>query len=282
VLEEKQYWQAQSTNAATTLPFDYPAGENTVASTQTLSMELEKDATSILLHSNNAMTPLLLTMLAQTIQQWTDVSLVHIDLERHGREEILAEADLSRTVGWFTALFPLTLDLKQTQSAHEALKEVEKQLQFIPSNGINYGIIRYLLMDKYMDGKNVNDRSSISFNYMGQFDQIFEKDEGWMITSEARGLSYDKQGERPYLISVNCIVNNGFLQIHWNYSENIFKKCTIEYLAQSYVARLKDFSISETHRRKSHTENKPEQFSAFDWDQTELDTIFSELKNFHD
>ena len=33
-----------------------------------------------------------------------------IDLEGHGREEIFADVDLSRTVGWFTSLYPVRLD----------------------------------------------------------------------------------------------------------------------------------------------------------------------------
>jgi hypothetical protein len=37
-------------------------------------------------------------------------SVVLIDFEGHGREEIVPGADLTRTVGWFTSMYPARLD----------------------------------------------------------------------------------------------------------------------------------------------------------------------------
>ena len=78
---------------------------------------------------------------------------VLIDLEGHGREELFADVDLSRTVGWFTSLFPLRLDpgpldldeaLSGGAALGRALKAIKEQLRALPDHGLGYGLLRYL------------------------------------------------------------------------------------------------------------------------------------------
>ena len=78
---------------------------------------------------------------------------VLLDLEGHGREEIFADVDLSRTVGWFTSLFPVRLDpgaldldeaLAGGAALGRALKLIKEQLRALPDNGLGYGLLRYL------------------------------------------------------------------------------------------------------------------------------------------
>ena len=76
-----------------------------------------------------------------------------LDLEGHGREEMFADVDLSRTVGWFTSLFPVRLDpgaldldeaLAGGPALGRALKLIKEQLRAVPDNGLGYGLLRYL------------------------------------------------------------------------------------------------------------------------------------------
>ena len=78
---------------------------------------------------------------------------VLLDLEGHGREEIFADVDLSRTVGWFTSLFPVRLDpgaldldeaLAGGPALGRALKRIKEQLRALPDHGLGYGLLRYL------------------------------------------------------------------------------------------------------------------------------------------
>ena len=78
---------------------------------------------------------------------------VLLDLEGHGREEMFADLDLSRTVGWFTSLFPVRLDLGALDleealaggaALGRALKSIKEQLRALPDNGLGYGLLRYL------------------------------------------------------------------------------------------------------------------------------------------
>ena len=78
---------------------------------------------------------------------------VLLDLEGHGREEIFADVDLSRTVGWFTSVFPVRLDpgaldlaeaLAGGEALGRALKLIKEQLRGLPDHGLGYGVLRYL------------------------------------------------------------------------------------------------------------------------------------------
>ena len=67
-----------------------------------------------------------------------------VDLEGHGREEVVDGCDLSRTVGWFTTIFPVLLELSNSSGPGETLKSIKEQLRRVPNRGIGYGLLRYL------------------------------------------------------------------------------------------------------------------------------------------
>src|SRR5262249_31403367 len=73
---------------------------------------------------------------------------VVVDVEGHGREEVWSDIDLSRTVGWFTSLYPVRLDvggldveeaLGGGAALGRALKRIKEQLRAVPGNGLGYG-----------------------------------------------------------------------------------------------------------------------------------------------
>src|SRR5262249_62196628 len=77
---------------------------------------------------------------------------VVVDAEGHGREEVWSDIDLSRTVGWFTSLYPVRLDvgggdveeaLAGGAGLGRALKLIKEQLRAVPGNGLGYGLLRY-------------------------------------------------------------------------------------------------------------------------------------------
>jgi non-ribosomal peptide synthetase component F len=86
----------------------------------------------------------LLAALGRVLARWTGRGRVLVDLEGHGREEILDGIDLSRTVGWFTTLFPVALDVPEDPDWGTTLKSVKEQLRAVPRRGIGYGALRHL------------------------------------------------------------------------------------------------------------------------------------------
>ncbi|WP_099038963.1 non-ribosomal peptide synthetase [Mycobacterium neglectum] len=97
---------------------------------------------------------------------------IGIDVEGHGRQEDLGDADLSRTVGWFTSKYPVALSLggvswEQVTAGDAALsaliKDAKEQLRALP-DGLTYGLLRYMNPDVDLDGSD----PSIGFNYLGR------------------------------------------------------------------------------------------------------------------
>src|SRR6185369_504086 len=94
----------------------------------------------------------LLAAVAEGLAGWTGETACLIEMEDHGREEIIDGVDLSRTVGWFTSIYPVLLELSETD-AGATLKSIKEQLRAIPQRGIGYGLLRYMSRDKEIANK---------------------------------------------------------------------------------------------------------------------------------
>ncbi|BAY66482.1 amino acid adenylation domain-containing protein [Calothrix brevissima NIES-22] len=242
LLKELAYWQQQSTTLVPRLPVDYEDGANTAASAATVSISLNATETQALLQEvskpyNTQINDILLTALAQVANQWTGANSLLLELEGHGREDIFADVDLSRTVGWFTTLFPVLLELETTENPGDAIKSVKEQLRQIPHKGIGYGLLRYLRQE----GTKLStpDRQAeICFNYLGQFDQALSTSGDFQLASESTGPSQSLQSDRTHLLEINALIVGGQLQITWTYSKNVHQCNTIENLAQDFILAL--------------------------------------------
>jgi len=121
---------------------------------------------------------------------------VGIDVEGHGRhEELAADVDLSRTVGWFTTKYPVSLALGGVSwgqvTAGEAvlgelIKDAKEQLRALP-DGLTYGLLRYLNPDVDLGGSD----PTIGFNYLGRLGAaaIESSNDLWRISPEPEGVS---------------------------------------------------------------------------------------------
>ena len=108
------YWGAVANTPSTHLPRDFVDGINTVASTRTVSVVLGQEDTRALLQEipevyHTQINDVLLAALVDVLAQWSRQETICLNLEGHGREELLEDIDLSRTVGWFTSIFPVVL-----------------------------------------------------------------------------------------------------------------------------------------------------------------------------
>ncbi len=219
------------------LPVDYPNGTNTVASAQTINISLTTTETQALLQEvpkayNTQINDVLLTALVQAFEQWTGESALLIDLEGHGREALFADVDVSRTVGWFTSLFPVRL--VATLEPGAALKSIKEQLRQIPHNGIDYGVQRYLA-----NNLEIAVSPQVSFNYLGQFDATRSQLSLFELAPETEGITRSLKGKRSHLLTINGFVREGQLQLSWTYSNAIHQTSTIENLAKGFLGRLR-------------------------------------------
>jgi non-ribosomal peptide synthase protein (TIGR01720 family) len=245
VTNEVAYWQTLLLSDFPALPLDYPDGINTIASTQHYTVSLESAETRIFLEkANNAyntrINDLLLTALAQILSTWTGEHDCLIDLESHGRIDLFKEVDISRTVGWFTAIFPVHLILPKSDDLGECIEAIKAQLRLVPCDGIGCGLLHYL--NSTFDSKPVVPRKKILFNYLGQFDPSPQKAQ-FCLTEQSFGLSQSHQGNNDYPIEINGLITQERLTFVWSYSGNQYLHTTISRLADNYIQALKALVI---------------------------------------
>ncbi|MBD1806823.1 amino acid adenylation domain-containing protein [Microcoleus sp. FACHB-SPT15] len=238
--QELNYWLAESLQQIVHLPTDFPEGNNTVAEAFTVSVTLSREETQALLQAVPAayqtqINEVLLAALMQAFAQWTGERSLLVDLEGHGREAIFDDVDLSRTVGWFTTIFPVLLDIEEASSLGDSLKAVKEQLRRIPNRGIGYGVLQYLSKSLLHSPK-----AEIRFNYLGQSDQIFQDSSLFKPAQESSGTGRSLRGNRSYLLDINGIVAEGQLRLDWTYSKAIHRQATIERLAESFIEALRE------------------------------------------
>ncbi len=282
---ELDYWTTRCGEGVAPMPVDFcPAGVNSEGSARSISVVLSKDATQALLKEvpsayNTQINDVLLTALAQTIVSWSDQSSILIDLEGHGREDVIEGLDLSRTIGWFTTVFPVCLDIKGHNSP-DALKSVKEQLRRIPNRGIGYGVLKYLTDIPTATQLLQSVPPQVVFNYLGQVDQVVADSDLFGFAHESVGQVHSPAVNRRHLIEIIAQVLDGQLKMTWLYSENIHRAETIQRLAENFLNAL---GTLITHCQSVDFPcYTPSDFPLAKLEQASLDRLFVENRTIED
>ncbi|HEX8936194.1 MAG TPA: amino acid adenylation domain-containing protein, partial [Pseudonocardiaceae bacterium] len=242
--DDLEYWSNLLHDAPPDLPITR-SGSNTVDSTRTVTVRLDRQHTDALLHRvpgayRTQINDVLLSALGRVLSMWTRQDRVLIAMEGHGREEILPAVELSRTVGWFTSQFPVALTIAPAAGWDELLKSIKEQLRAIPHRGLSYGALRYLIPGSPLW---TDATPQISLNYHGQWD--IAPDSSELYRSGHSGLAPDQAPEctRPCLIDVIGVVTAGELQLSWTYSVNVHDEATITNLAEQMLQVLRQIVV---------------------------------------
>jgi len=243
--EELAYWSRAPRTSPRGLSRDFPTGRNTVASMQTVSIALDPEETRGVLEEipevyQTQINDVLLAAYLLAYSRWSGTRSALVDLEGHGREEIVDDVDLWRTVGWFTTHFPVLLELADASTPGDALKAVKEQLRAVPNRGIGYGVLRYLSPDEPTRRRlGALPHPEVSFNYLGQFDQVLSETSLLAPAQERMGPLQSPRGHRSHLVQVIGSVSGGQLRLSVAYSENLFRRETIEELARAMAEQLR-------------------------------------------
>jgi amino acid adenylation domain-containing protein/non-ribosomal peptide synthase protein (TIGR01720 family) len=275
--EEADYWSRQNWGQAGALNPDYPDGANTVGSTADITVSLDRDETRQLLQElprawRTQVNDVLLAGLARAVTQVTGAEATLINLEGHGREPLFDHLDISRTVGWFTTLFPVLVPAGGTSDAADSVKAVHEALKQIPNRGIGFGLLRYL--NRNIDTQHLLaalPEPQIGFNYLGQIDQASSTDSVFRMTSGPRGLEQAPEDPRPHLLDIQSAVTEDRLQISVVYSTQIWKAETVTELAEAYVGELR--RLIEACRSGSEIKLTPADFPLAQLEQAQLDKL---------
>ncbi|PMU22634.1 MULTISPECIES: non-ribosomal peptide synthase/polyketide synthase [unclassified Pseudomonas] len=238
---ELSYWTGQQAHALPELPRARPEGSQASVHGHSVNTRLDTEQTRRLLKQapsayRTQVNDLLLSALAQVICQWTAQPACLVQLEGHGREELFGDVDLSRTLGWFTSLFPVVL----TPSVHAAdtIKGIKEQLRAVPNKGLGYGVLRYLGAEDVRSRLAKLAQARITFNYLGQFDQSFDEQALFAPSEEGSGAGHADDVALGNWLTIDGRVYNGQLSLDWTFSRDVFDEATVQQLADAYGVAL--------------------------------------------
>jgi amino acid adenylation domain-containing protein/non-ribosomal peptide synthase protein (TIGR01720 family) len=237
----KEYWLAQLNNAPTDLPCDCPNGALENRFEHKIELKLNAEHTRKLLQHAPAayrtqVNDLLLTALARAVCRWSGQGSALIQLEGHGREDLFDDIDLTRTVGWFTSLFPV--NLVPSSDLGTSIKAIKEHLRSVPDKGLGYGALRYLGGPAMSAELAALPQPRITFNYLGQFDRQFDDGAMFVPSTEGNGVAQDPSAPLGNWLTVEGQVYGGELSLSWGFSREMFDTATIQGLADDYAQEL--------------------------------------------
>ncbi len=256
------------------LPVDLPTGEPPARS-RAVSVVLDVEGTEALLRSaptayRTRINEILLSALAWALSRWTGASRMSIDLEGHGREEILDGVDLSRTVGWFTTMFPVALTVpgpaepaQREPRWRDLIKSVRRQLRAVPNKGFGYGALRYLGSPAARERlAAAGPGPQIAFNYLGQWEaatrepgarearEPVAREPGaqhsgtqgpgfYRAVHGSIGQDHDPADPGAHLLEVVGAIQNGQLSFSWRYQPDRHHEATVQAVADDFAEALR-------------------------------------------
>lgn len=176
---------------------------------------------------------LLLASLTIAVKEWRNSKYLTIEMEGHGRETIDREIAIDRTVGWFTSVYPIILETKDT--VEESILETKQTLKQVPNHGIGYGVLRYL-----GEHSGLEMSAAITFNYLGELDNEIDRIEGISMSGMPLGRSMSEKNSSGMGLSLNGAVLNGQLEFDIIYDTGLYTDEDAQTLVLAYERAIKD------------------------------------------
>jgi len=282
LVHERDYWNSVESTRIEPLPQDYKRakegqGRRFRDKAQMDITASHTDTEALLKGVNHAynteINDILLTALARAMKQWHGRDRTLITLEGHGRQEIIDGVDISRTVGWFTGMYPVILELPDSEDIGYQIKYIKESLRRIPNKGIGYGILKYITAPAHKKEIKYTLSPQISFNYLGQFDEdmgtgLFE------IAKESMGDAIAADTEITHDIDISGIVIRGQLKLSVSYNKKRYRSKTIGGIMADYMEQLKAI-ITHCQERQTN-ELTPSDLTYSDFTLDEFEGIFED------
>ncbi|MFE9252358.1 amino acid adenylation domain-containing protein [Streptomyces sp. NPDC007088] len=247
---------------------------DTAATSREIELTLEPDVTEALLTRvpasvNGSITDALLCGLATAVVGHRGAGPVLVDLEGHGREHIVDGVDTSRTVGWFTSLYPVRLT-PEGRLPIDRLKAVKEQLRAFPDNGVGYGILRHLTDETGLDVS-----PQIGFNYLGRYTDGDDADD-WQTVDGPTPAPRSPEMAMTHAIEITAVTESHEgrprLVATWAWASGLLAESEVRGLAQGWFDAL----TALADERPDAVGLTPSDLSD-DLSQSEIDSLEAEL-----
>ncbi|WP_344977602.1 condensation domain-containing protein, partial [Salinactinospora qingdaonensis] len=229
---ELDHWRRMGEVDCAELPRDREhEGNGLVASQGSVSVGVSGEVTAALVREvagvvRARVDEVLLAVVGRVVCGWVGGRVV-VDVEGHGREELFAGVDVSRTVGWFTSVFPVVV--ADAGEWSDQVRGVKEAVRAVPHRGVGFGALRYLGSPEQREVVAGVPAAQVSFNYLGRFDTT--TDHHTPYTAMTLGGSDAPEEERAHLLDIVGRIEDGRLIIEIAYSRDIHTESTIRRLA---------------------------------------------------
>ncbi|WP_137130458.1 non-ribosomal peptide synthetase [Rhizobium sp. FY34] len=274
---EEDYWRSICEEDVRALPLDNEKGGNRQSDAVTYRQTIDAETTRQLLRDvpecfSIASYEVLVAALYLTLRQWSSEPRLRIEMESHGRPHLFEDIDVSETVGWHTALYPVLLDTPEEATPDRLLLDVKDTLRRTPNNGVGFGVLKYLRnKGEHLDyGK-----PQVRFNYLGQIDAMFGADGLFAPSGITSGPMYGPGNPRDAILEINAMVVRGELQLQWIYGAQLHFEHTITTLTGHLRENLQ--TLIQHCLKGSGTGFSPSDFPLMNLGQDELDNLLKSL-----
>jgi non-ribosomal peptide synthase protein (TIGR01720 family) len=281
VAEQAPFWERQTRTVSAVVPRDVADGVNDEGSRAVVDRVLGADVTARLFDRQRKgqarAVDVLVTALVTSCLEWSGGDTLRVDLEGHGREDIGGDADVSRTIGWFTAIHPVALSVDGVRERHPRLDAIRRQLEAVPHGGLGYGALRYLAGPAMAERLTPATPAEVSFLYVGR--QSTPAPEGALFRAVPPPASAgrDPQGRRHYVLDVTAYVLEGQMHIQLAYSRNLHRPATIDRLADRMIEMAADLADGALPAAQPAAP-AASHFPGARLNQQQMDTLISKLR----
>ena len=241
LLSELDYWRDIEIESKNKLPRTWNHESNKIRDSKTAIISFSNCETENIICNinkiyNTDINEILLTALGISLKKWTNNPNININIEGHGRENIIEDMNLNRLIGWFTSIYPVFISIEDENDILKCIGNVKQSIRSIPNKGVGYGLLRYL-RDKNSSKQLGDVNNEITFNYLGQMEQeaigdVFE------VVSDFVENCMSLESERPSLIDFVGIKINGELTFRIIYNAKVFDEEVINNLLVNFKEEL--------------------------------------------
>lgn len=268
-MKEIDYWSSLVQTGGVLSP-ELNFGDDNLVPASSITGELSEKASEQLLTKanlayNTQPNELLIMALAMAIRDVSGAEKVMIELEGHGREELFEDIDLSRTVGWYTSMYPICLELPGFP-LDKQVKSLKEQIRKLPNKGINFGVLRFLT-----HALEVTDDKWVRLNYLGDFDNLFATG-CFELSRLDTGHDCSPCNKTTALLEINALIIAGRLQISMTYDRNRFTEEWSRRFLEIFIERIE--ILLKHCCDKNERDFTPSDFETVEVSQDDLDKLF--------
>jgi len=274
IAAERSYWAAALAGISPVLLLDRPDGSTTEATSGRIETRIGRDLSARLLEAAPAAYPIaptevLAAALYLAFREQTGAASLQIELESHGRPDLFDDVDLSRTVGWLTALYPVRLAAPPAAALPDVLRLVKEALRAVPNDGVGYGVLRH-----QANALPPTPPAQARLNFLGQAGALFGPDSLFRPAPESAGPTRAPENLRDVPLEINAIAVEDGLRLTWTFTAQL-ERATAAAIGDSFARHL-DLLVAHC-LDGADTGFTPSDFPDMDFGQDDLDDLLQSL-----